>query len=228
MLRGPRIGLRARSEPDLPQLQEQLHNDLLAGSAADSRAWRPVPPGSAAWPHAGTDPTEDATCFSVVDLADGSLAGEALLWGIDTHHRTARIGVALFPASRHQGLGTEVLKVLCRYGFAVLGLNRLQMKTLSGNTAMITAANRAGFAVEGTLRCSAWVNGRFLDQMILGLLAADWVRAQAAEEEISDPHRDTPMAGCGGPGPADTATDPAVPFHTVWPWLLPPTRAERV
>jgi RimJ/RimL family protein N-acetyltransferase len=105
---------------------------------------------------------------------DGALAGDALLWGIDDHNRTAHIGLSLLPASRGQGLGRDVVQVLCRYGFDLLGLNRLQVETLSDNAAMIAAATSAGFVVEGTRREAAWVDGRFRDETWLGLLATDW------------------------------------------------------
>jgi RimJ/RimL family protein N-acetyltransferase len=52
---------------------------------------------------------------------------------------------------------------------------------------MIRAASRAGFVHEGTLRRAAWVNGEFADEVILGLLATDWVRGgkgQAGKSEI--------------------------------------------
>lgn len=64
--------------------------------------------------------------------------------------------------------------MLCRYGFAILGLQRLQIETLASNAAMIATASRAGFVPEGTLRQSAWVDGQFADEVILGLLARDW------------------------------------------------------
>jgi RimJ/RimL family protein N-acetyltransferase len=51
----------------------------------------------------------------------------------------------------------------------------LQVETLADNAAMIAAATRAGFVPEGTLRGSAWVDGAFADEAILGLLAAEWV-----------------------------------------------------
>ncbi|WP_407937865.1 GNAT family N-acetyltransferase [Micromonospora viridifaciens] len=78
------------------------------------------------------------------------------------------------PAFRSRGLGTDVVRVLCNYGFAVRGLHRLQVETLADNAAMIRAATQAGFAQEGTLRRSAWVNGHFADEVILGLLASEW------------------------------------------------------
>jgi len=180
MLCGGSIGLRARLDADVAILHAQLYDDVGTRSRADSRAWRPIPPGSAASPYAVTAPTEDAACFSVVELSDGALAGEALLWGIDTHNRTAHLGISLLPSGRHRGLGTDVVRVLCRYGFAVLGLHRLQVETLVDNTAMIKAARAAGFVLDGTLRGSSWVEGQFMDEVVLGLLSDDWHASQDA------------------------------------------------
>ena len=171
MLCGDKVGLRARHETDVPVLHAELYNDVATRSRADSRAWRPIDPGSAASPYAVADPTDDVAYFSVVELDSTELAGEALLWGIDSHNRTAHIGISLRPTFRSRGLGTDVVRVLCHYGFVVRGLNRLQVDTLADNTAMIHAATQAGFTHEGTLRHAAWVSGAFADEVILGLLA---------------------------------------------------------
>ncbi len=173
MLRGRTVGLRARLDADVPILHAQLYDDVVTRSRADSRPWRPIPPGSAASPYAVTDPTDDAARFSVVELPDGALAGEALLWGIDAHNRTAHLGISLLPSCRHRGLGTDVVRVLCRYCFDVLGLHRLQVEAVADNIAMIKAARAAGFVLEGTLRGASWVDGKFVDEVVLGLLADD-------------------------------------------------------
>lgn len=178
MLRGDKIGLRARHETDVPVLQSELYDDVATRSRADSRPWRPIAPGSAASPFAVADPTDDAACFSVVDLADDTLVGDALLWAIDHHNRTAHIGISLRPSFRGRGLAADVVRVLCEYGFQVLGLHRLQIETLTDNEPMIRAAVQVGFVEEGRLRGSAWVYGDFADEVILGLLAADWNRPQ--------------------------------------------------
>jgi RimJ/RimL family protein N-acetyltransferase len=67
-----------------------------------------------------------------------------------------------------------VLRLLCRYGFAVRGLNRLQLETLADNLPMIAAASRVGFREEGRLRQAAWALGSFTDCVVMGLLAGDW------------------------------------------------------
>ncbi|MFG3053405.1 GNAT family N-acetyltransferase [Kitasatospora sp. NPDC048239] len=173
MLQTERVALRARHDEDIPVLQAELYNDIATRSRADTRPWLPIPPGAPS-PYAVADAPADVAFFSVVDTASGELAGEALLWGVDTHNRTAHLGLALRPAFRGRGLAGEALTVLCRYGFTVRGLNRLQVDTLADNLAMVAAARRAGFALEGTLRRSAWVCGAFEDEVVLGLLAEEW------------------------------------------------------
>jgi RimJ/RimL family protein N-acetyltransferase len=180
MLRGEVAGLRAREDRDVPILHAELYEDVTTRVRADSRPWRPVPAGAAYSPYQVKDPAEDRATFSVVHLATGELAGEALLWDIDRHNRSAHVGISLRPGFRGRGLGTDVVRVLCGYAFAILGLARLQVETLADNAEMIAVATRAGFVREGTLRRSAWVNGRFADEVILGMLAADWHPAQPA------------------------------------------------
>jgi RimJ/RimL family protein N-acetyltransferase len=137
----------------------------------------PSGPASPYWvdPEAGEAlRTGDTAVFSVVELAGGELAGEALLWGIDTHNRSAHLGLSLRPAFRGRGFGADTVRVLCRYGFAIRGLHRLQLETLADNHAMIAIAGQAGFVQEGVIRSSDWVNGKFEDVVVFGLLDAEY------------------------------------------------------
>ena len=172
MLRGEVAGLRAQDDNDVPVLHAELHDDVATWVRADSRPWRPIP-ASAESP-VRASPRDDNAVFSVVQLATGDLAGQAMLWAIDLHNRSAHVGISLRPAFRGCGLGTDAVRVLCRYAFAILGLQRLQIETLASNAAMIATATQAGFVPEGTLRQSAWLDGQFADEVILGLLARDW------------------------------------------------------
>ncbi len=179
MLRGKLTGLRARLPGDVDILHAELYNDIETRVRADSRPWLPVPAGPASpyWvsdqpgqqPRAG-----DAAVFSVTELASGELAGEALVWGIDLHNRSAHLGISLRPAFRGRGLGADAVRVLCRYGFVIRGLHRLQLETLADNEAMIATAARAGFVREGVTRGSDWAGGRFADAVIFGLLADEF------------------------------------------------------
>jgi RimJ/RimL family protein N-acetyltransferase len=104
MLRGRKIGLRARQQADVAVLHAELYEDVAIRSRADSHPWRPIPAESAASPFAPGDTGDAAACFSVVELASGELAGDALLWGIDLHNRAAHVGLSLRPTFRGRGL----------------------------------------------------------------------------------------------------------------------------
>ncbi|MEJ8639448.1 GNAT family protein [Streptomyces sp. NPDC006475] len=174
MLSGSKVGLRARHEDDIPVLRAELYDDVVNASRAESRPWRPITPDAKDSRLVVDDKEEGHVPFSVVELDGGALVGTATLWGIDNHNRTAHIGLGLLPSSRGKGYGTDVVAVLCHYGFVVRGLHRLQIETLSDNAAMLRSAERNGFVREGVLRSSAWVMGTFLDEVLLGLLAQDW------------------------------------------------------
>lgn len=174
MLRGTRIGLRARHPSDLPILLAELHDDVDTRSRADARPWTPKPPDGPS-PYDVSDAGPSVACFSIVELESDELVGEALLWSIDLHNRLAHIGISLRPGYRGRGLSTDVVTVLCRYGFEVRGLHRLQIDTLADNHAMRRAAETVGFTHEATLREAAWVLGEFVDEVAYGLIREEWL-----------------------------------------------------
>ena len=115
MLRGEMTGLRARHDSDIPVLHAELYNDVATRVRADSRPWQPIPPGSGS-PYVATGPDDHAACFSVVELATGELAGEALLWNIDLHNRAAHrhlaaTGIPRPRAGRERRPGSLPLRV---------------------------------------------------------------------------------------------------------------------
>lgn len=174
MLKGTLVGLRARHEEDVPVLREELYNDVVTDSRASPQPWRPIGPGSTDRRVSLDDSAEDRVRFSVVALSDGELLGVASLWGIDTLSRTAHLGLGLRPGARGKGYSTDLVQVLCYYGFVVRGLHRLQVETLADNVPMQRAAERNGFVREGVLRSSAYVLGVRLDEVVYGLLASEF------------------------------------------------------
>ncbi len=178
-LRGAHVALRPRHPDDVAVLHDGLYNDVATRAQADSRPWIPIPAGdSALSPYAVESVSESVSFFSVVTVED-ELVGEALLWGIDTHNRSAHVGLAFLPSFRGRGFGAEVLQLLCRYGFEVRGLNRLQLETKPTNDPMIRAAKKVGFVEEGVLRQASWSLGSFEDALIMGLLAEEWHEPKA-------------------------------------------------
>src|SRR5277367_3080181 len=118
MLSGALTGLRARAAEDVQILHAELYEDVANRVRSDTRPWVPIPSGpeSPFWVSGlDADPSPahgDVAVFSVIELATGELAGDALLWAIDLHNRSAHVGIELRPAFRGRGLGADVVGVL--------------------------------------------------------------------------------------------------------------------
>jgi RimJ/RimL family protein N-acetyltransferase len=179
MLRGKRVGLRAIAEGDLPALLA-IRSDVETAMAASGGPWRPMSlaESTAALAKREAEPPSDKVYFAVEELATGELAGDAQLWGIDTHNRCAHLGFSLLPGARGRGLGSDTVRTLCDYGFRVRGMHRLQLETNASNAAARAVAVANGFVLEGQLRGYWWVAGEFVDEAVYGLLADEW-RARA-------------------------------------------------
>lgn len=182
VIRGEKVTLRPRRESDVQPLYDGLYSDVPGTARTSAAPWLPTQPGRSQYARALNDPDERTVTFSVVesvppgpDAPDGErLVGDAVLWGVDAHNRNAHLGLSLLPSARGRGLGSDIVRVLCVYGFTVRGLRRLEINTLADNHAMLTVAERCGFVREGVRRRAAWVYGEFLDEVVLGLLREDW------------------------------------------------------
>lgn len=85
--------------------------------------------------------------------------------------RSAEVGMMIGNSNaRNKGYGTEALTLLIRFLFMELNLLRIQLDTWSGNDRALHVYKKCGFQVEGTLRNAEFVNGRYYDQIVMGLL----------------------------------------------------------
>lgn len=112
----------------------------------------------------------DACAYFAIEAGnERAHVGNVWLWDIDRRHRKAELRVVIGDdAARGKGLGAEAIDRLCREGFDRFGLHRIYAYVLSINPAARRAFERAGFALEGTLRDDRWAGDRFLDSYLLG------------------------------------------------------------
>jgi ribosomal-protein-alanine N-acetyltransferase len=96
----------------------------------------------------------------------------------DAPHQTAELGYVLAPGRWGKGLLREVLPVLVRHGFEVLGLHRMEARIDPGNVASLKLIERLGFKPEGALRERTLNDdGSREDLLLFGLLRPDFDRA---------------------------------------------------
>lgn len=108
--------------------------------------------------------------WAVVD-PQGRYLGNAGIHKIYWPARNGRLGVVLGGrGARGRGLGTEVVRLLCRKGFGELGLHKLWLMHYATNDRMAHIAQKLGFQQEGRLRDEYFHQGAFHDMVRWSLL----------------------------------------------------------
>jgi RimJ/RimL family protein N-acetyltransferase len=85
----------------------------------------------------------------------------------------AEVGFACAPWARGEGLVTAALRLVSRWGFAELGLARIEWRAYVGNSASRRVAEKAGFRYEGEQRSRLEQRGVRRDAWVASLLPGD-------------------------------------------------------
>ncbi len=90
---------------------------------------------------------------------------------IDYRSRNAMMGISIGEKDYwKKGFGTEVVRLLVKYGFEQLNLHRIDSYVFAPNTRSLRLHTKAGFIEDGSKRAVYFKNGRFLDEVMFGLL----------------------------------------------------------
>lgn len=173
ILRGQWVVLRELREEDLPRLQRWWNDPAVA--VLQTASIRPQPTEKVADTFRGWSGNQDGSSvgFSVVKADSEDLVGHVALWGASPQTRCATLGIILGPEHTARGLGTDALRVLVRYGFTEMGLHRIQLGVFGFNSRAIAAYRKVGFREEGRRREAIFHDGRFHDEVLMGLLEND-------------------------------------------------------
>lgn len=113
-------------------------------------------------------------CLGLERFEDATLIGECTLFNMVAQCRRAEVGYMLAAGAWGRGYMNEALVALLSFGFAELGLNRVEADIDPRNVASERSLERLGFTKEGHLRERWIVDGEISDSALYGLLARDW------------------------------------------------------
>lgn len=73
-----------------------------------------------------------------------------------------------------KGYGTDAMKTLVHYLFTTMNLKRVELETWSGNERAIRSYEKCGFVVEGRLREATYLDGKYFDTIVMGVLKKEF------------------------------------------------------
>jgi uncharacterized protein (DUF952 family)/GNAT superfamily N-acetyltransferase len=84
------------------------------------------------------------------------------------------IGLFIGQPYQGQGHGTATIRCLVEYGFARLGLEKIEAFIFVGNHASRKIFEKNGFQLEGVIRKASYKRGRYLDEWLMGITREDY------------------------------------------------------
>ena len=87
------------------------------------------------------------------------------------------------PDAWNKGYGSEAMRLMLRYGFEELNLNRVSLGVFSANPRGIRSYEKCGFVHEGRMREFARRDGQYWDLVFMGILREEWEATVQKDKE---------------------------------------------
>ena len=175
MLYGSRIRLRAIEREDLPlfvrwfndpEVRRNLQLFIPLGLPQEEEWFKGIL----------HRPVEEQPLVIEIRLGDDWLpVGNAGFFSIRNSDRAAEIGISVGEKTYwDKGYGTEAVRLLLKFGFNELNLNRIFLRVYETNLRGIHSYEKAGFNVDGRLRQDRFMDGKYIDVFLMSVLRSEW------------------------------------------------------
>lgn len=120
--------------------------------------------------------TDDRLDLAVTDALTGEWLGEVVINDWDPDNRSCGFRIALGPAARDRGVGTEATRSIVDYVFDVIDdppVNRLELTVYAFNPRAQRVYEKVGFRIEGRRREALRWDGEFVDAVDMAIVRSD-------------------------------------------------------
>ncbi|MBB6730274.1 GNAT family N-acetyltransferase [Cohnella zeiphila] len=180
---GEKIMLREYRLEDLVPIRAWVNDPEVVESLSDIFLYPQTLESTESYLRMMMEPRPDCRGFIIADAQTQLYIGQINLDAIDWKNRVGRIGIVIGSPERFgRGYGTEAMRLLVRFAFEQMGLNRLELDVYDFNERALRCYRSCGFREEGRLRQKLFKNGHYVDIIPMGLLRSEWLEHQAASE----------------------------------------------
>ncbi|PIR58128.1 MAG: N-acetyltransferase [Parcubacteria group bacterium CG10_big_fil_rev_8_21_14_0_10_38_31] len=110
-----------------------------------------------------------------METLEGRHIGSMGMHNIKWKDRTATTGAMIGEKDCWgKGYGTDAKMIFLNYAFNTLNLRKISSSVFSFNKRSIAYSLKCGYEVEGVLKRQKFVNGRYYDEVLLGVFKEGW------------------------------------------------------
>ncbi len=107
---------------------------------------------------------------------EGKIAGVIGFHAVNWSNKSTSIGYWLGNDFVGHGLMTKAVKAFVDYALKELKLNRVEIRAAVENQKSRAIPERLGFTEEGCIRQSEWLYDHYVDHVVYGMLADEWMK----------------------------------------------------
>ena len=174
MILGKLVRLRAVEREDLTKTTEMLNKHAVAiplGGLYFGISLRE----EEAWYENYLKDRYQLSSLVIEDLKTGEHLGHIGFNSISWKNRKATVGLFIDEKYWGQGYGADTLMTFCHFGFAQLNFQRIQLLVFANNARGIHLYEKCGFQVEVVKKAAAYVDGIYVDQLLMGVLVEEFL-----------------------------------------------------
>ena len=177
MYNGKLVKLRAYKEADIERAIEFI-NDEEVKKLLDSN----IPFPMTKWQEeewiksrkVGADFTYD---FAIEDLETGKYIGGCSINECDVKNRNCTIGIMIGDKEYWgRGYGSDALKVLIKFIFEEVNMNKIKLGVFSFNSRAIACYKKVGFKEECILKNELYRSGKYYDIIQMAIFKDEWIK----------------------------------------------------
>jgi RimJ/RimL family protein N-acetyltransferase len=125
----------------------------------------------------------DSLAYGIHERASDRLVGLTTFSSLDPDNSSVLFHITIGERDAWgRGYGTETAELMLAHAFERIGLHRVGLAVFAFNERAIHAYQKAGFRVEGRLRDAITRDGRYWDEIQMGVLREEWLAGRASRE----------------------------------------------
>jgi RimJ/RimL family protein N-acetyltransferase len=117
---------------------------------------------------------KDTYNFAIESLESGEYLGGCGINEVDWKNSVAVVGIFLGKPFWNKGFGSDAMRILLRFIFEQMNINKVNLNVYSFNERAISSYVKCGFKVEGRLRQRVYRDGKYHDEVIMGILRSEF------------------------------------------------------
>lgn len=168
MYYGEKVCLRAYKEEDIPKAaafvnDKELKKLLVTNVPFPMTIWE-----EADWVKSQKSSRSGEYNFAIEDLETKQYIGGCGINEVNWLTRVAVVGIMIGDKNYWgKGYGTDAMKVLMKFIFEEMNMNKIRLGTFSFNERAIKSYKKCGFEIEGVLKNEIFKEGKYYDEIIM-------------------------------------------------------------